>query len=445
MAAFIVIMLTGALVGPIFAPTQEETPVLRMIWPPIYALVLALSVRRIREMAQLWPAALIMLVLLGFAFASRWWSIDPETTGRRTIALGITMLFGLYLAAGWPGVRLARLLVIAGVVMAIGSLIMIAAFPAYGIHADVNAGLWRGLWYEKNQMGLVMVAVAIAAMALLMAQEPSPRPMRWLAMGLLPVTGALVVATQSKTSLLCMVLGLGLIIGFWLLRRIGPALAVVGVWIGVSLGALGLLMLFTEAEIILSLLGKDPTLTGRTDIWEALMRQVDARPMTGYGYAAFWGLDSVPARFIRHETGWLVPSAHNGWLEVLVQIGWPGTIAVGIAVVLAGLATMARLPGSGAREGFWGAAYLAVFFLLSLSESVLMLHHNLSWVLFIAILARGFAPTAAIQTAPEHNRSHRLPTGLHPGRASPTKPVRESHQYRRHGQSFRPSPVRHSR
>ena len=56
--------------------------------------------------------------------------------------------------------------------MAVGSLIMVFAFPGIGVHHDVNAGLWRGLWYEKNQMGIVMVAGATAATAVLASGDP---------------------------------------------------------------------------------------------------------------------------------------------------------------------------------------------------------------------------------------------------------------------------------
>ena len=39
---FVLVMLTGALIGPVFAPLQEETPILRLIWLPVYAVITAL-------------------------------------------------------------------------------------------------------------------------------------------------------------------------------------------------------------------------------------------------------------------------------------------------------------------------------------------------------------------------------------------------------------------
>ncbi len=62
----------------------------------------------------------------------------------------MTGSFALYLGTAFPGERLPRLLMQSGLIMALGSLVMVFAFPAIGIHQEDNAGLWRGLWYEKN-------------------------------------------------------------------------------------------------------------------------------------------------------------------------------------------------------------------------------------------------------------------------------------------------------
>src|SRR5690606_21354638 len=143
------------------------------------------------------------------------------------------------------------------------------------------------------------------------------------------VSTLLVLATQSKTSLLCLVLGVGIVAALWAMRKGGPAMAVVCVWFGVVLSAIILYVFITEPALVLKALGKDPSLTGRTDIWAALMRRVADQPWTGFGYQAFWGRDSIPAEFVRRETQWPVPSAHNGWIDLLVQLGWPGAISVG--------------------------------------------------------------------------------------------------------------------
>lgn len=429
-AGFVVVMLTGALLGPLFAPDQGETPVLRLVWPPVYLITLLLVLVRFRDMCRAWPAWIAVLLLVGLAFSSKYWSIYAEVTQRRTIAMAMTSVFAVYLGAAFRGVALPRLLMRAGLLMGVGAVVMVFAFPAIGVHQDVNAGLWRGLWYEKNQMGLVMVISAVSAAACLAAGDPRRRvPLATLALSTLLILGA-----QSKTSLLCLVLGVGLIGGLWALRRGGPALAVLAAWLGVVALALGAWLWSTESAEILDALGKDPSLTGRTDIWASLMRRVAERPMTGYGYAAFWGPHSEPAAFVRQETQWIVPSAHNGWIDLLVQLGWPGAVLVGALLAAAAVCLIVRLPRQGAREGWWSLSYLAVFLLLSLSESVILTHQNLPWALCLAIVARA----TMRQPSPERSAAAALAPHRRAAYVVPSRIAAHS----RHGSIRRPLPVR---
>ncbi|MFO0412220.1 MAG: O-antigen ligase family protein, partial [bacterium] len=213
----IIAMLTGALIGPVFAPTQEETPILRLVWLPAYVAIIGLLIYRIDRLWRAWPAMIAIAALVGLAFASRYWSLDFATTMRRVIALAISCGFALYLGAVFRGAHLPRLLMHTALVMAVGSLVMVFAFPSIGVHQLENAGLWRGLWYEKNQMGAVMVIGATAAAACL----ASPDRRRLLPGLTLVLSTGLVLATQSKTSLLCLLVGLGMVGGLLTMRRGG--------------------------------------------------------------------------------------------------------------------------------------------------------------------------------------------------------------------------------
>ncbi|MFN5481485.1 MAG: O-antigen ligase family protein [Brevundimonas sp.] len=410
-AGFVVIMLTGAFVGPVFAPSQEETPILRLVWLPVFAIIAGLALRRLDRIVRAWPAILLLGLTVLLAFASKWWSIDAATTQRRVIALTMAGAFALYLGSVYRGVALPRLLACAGLVMAVGSLVFVLAFPPIGIHRDVNDGLWRGMWYEKNQMGQVMVCVAVAAAAWLSVAD---RHWRIAAITLVLAT-FLMIMSQSKTSLLCWLIGFGLVGAVWAARQGGAVLGVLTVW-GATFAAIAVGVGFLlGGPAILVALGKDPSLTGRTEIWAALMDMVAERPWTGYGYAAFWTRTSVPADIIQAQTGWLVPSAHNGWIDLLVQVGWPGAVLVGTILLIGFAATVARLSTSGLVEGGFSLAYLAIVATLSLSESVLMHHQDLAWVMVLAIVARstmlqGYPSPAAV--APDRRPAYQTPSRI---------------------------------
>lgn len=381
-------MLTGALIGPVLAPDQGETPLLRLFWLPVYAIVAGLVLLRFKTIARAWPAVLAWACIVSLAFASKYWSIDPSMTGRRVIAMVISGSFAMYLGTTFHGHCLPRLLTHCAFIMGLLSILMVFAVPSIGVHQDVNAGMWRGIWYEKNQMGMVMAAGGTAAAAWAASEDR-----RWKTPLLtILLCFLLVLAARSKTSLLCIMLGVGMVGALWTLKRGGPALAVAAVWMGVVGGAAGWWLWTYESAEILAALGKDPSLTGRTGIWDALFVKIAERPWTGYGYNAFWGLDSEPALWVRYQTGWVVPSAHNGWIDLLVQLGWPGAILVGTIMTSSYVLTLLRLPTAGLREGFWGIAYLSVYILLTFSESVLLSAQSLPWTLCLAILARAVYP-----------------------------------------------------
>ena len=404
-AGFVVCMLTGALIGPVLAPDQGETPLLRLFWLPVYAIVAGLVLLRFKTIARAWPAVLAWACIVSLAFASKYWSIDPSMTGRRVIAMVISGSFAMYLGTTFHGHCLPRLLTHCAFIMGLLSILMVFAVPSIGVHQDVNAGMWRGIWYEKNQMGMVMAAGGTAAAAWAASEDG-----RWKTPLLtILLCFLLVLAARSKTSLLCIMLGVGMVGALWTLKRGGPALAVAAVWMGVVGGAAGWWLWTYESAEILAALGKDPSLTGRTGIWDALFVKIAERPWTGYGYNAFWGLDSEPALWVRYQTGWVVPSAHNGWIDLLVQLGWPGAILVGTIMTSSYVLTLLRLPTAGLREGFWGIAYLSVYILLTFSESVLLSAQSLPWTLCLAILARAVYPEPPfdrVTLAPKRRRAY---------------------------------------
>ncbi len=387
----ILFMMSGALIGPLVDPNQaggDDNPWLRAMWLPIYGLTAGLAALRWRAMVKAWLPLTLVGLLMVLAWASSTWSIAPEVTTRRVIALAFTSLFAIYLGARWSWRELVTLVASLGFLLAIGSYAVCIGDPTLGVHHGVNAGDWRGLWFEKNAMGQIM-AVSVLASVAAARLWPTQR-WRWIVNGLLGL--GLVIMSRSGTALIAVGLILGATTALSLLKR-GPALAVITIF-GAGAVAFGVAAAQLLAPgIFLTLLGKDATLTGRTDIWAAILRQASAHPWLGFGYAAFWEKTSAPAAFVRVQTGWDVPSAHNGWLDILVQLGGVG-VALCALLLVAGyvLALVRALDG---RDGDWGLIYLSLFLITAVSESVLMERNSLPWTLCIATLTKMFIDDGA--------------------------------------------------
>jgi O-antigen ligase len=75
----------------------------------------------------------------------------------------------------------------------------------------------------------------------------------------------------------------------------------------------------------MEMIGKDPSLTGRTEIWAWAIFNIHLKPLLGWGYLAFWTRQNPAAMQIADALHWEAPQAHNGLLEMLLFVGLVGT------------------------------------------------------------------------------------------------------------------------
>jgi O-antigen ligase len=326
-------------------------------------------------------AAPLLMVLLALAMASTLWSIEPGATLRRAAWLALTMGFGLYLAWRYEWRQLLAVLG-GGLSLLVGGAIAVALLaPDVGRMTGEHAGAWSGLWTHKNTLG--GVAALAAVLCCVAAIEAPERRWRWSAAALAAL--ALVGLSASKSALLASLLGLGAV-GLCLLLRRGPVHATAAgaaVLVGVILGA-GVLLV--APELVFAAFGRDLSLTGRTEIWEASARFVAERPWLGYGYYAFWLADAGPAYWVRQALAWQAASAHSGWLELALGLGRAG-VTLFAAHFLLTLVRGARAALSPASS-LMAPAFLAVFALYTLSESHVLEANDPFWLIYVAVATR---------------------------------------------------------
>ena len=82
-----------------------------------------------------------------------------------------------------------------------------------------------------------------------------------------------------------------------------------------------LIVVVAAPNTFLELIGKDPTLTGRTEIWAYVIPDIWMKPWLGWGYFGFWQLTNPVAFKISNAMHWVVSQAHNGLLEFLLNVG----------------------------------------------------------------------------------------------------------------------------
>jgi O-antigen ligase len=146
----------------------------------------------------------------------------------------------------------------------------------------------------------------------------------------------LIFMSQSRTGWLLTLLALTLSGSLWALQKLAPkdSLFVVLMAVPVVGGLVYLLSLL--ASLILTGVGKDPTLSERTIIWAAVWDAIGHKPLLGYGYEAFWrGLQGASKNVVL-IAGWNLSQAQSGYLDVWLQLGVFGVITLVLMTLSAG-------------------------------------------------------------------------------------------------------------
>jgi len=370
---------------PLFGEKADESAsgLLRVAFLPAYGLAFLLIMGRPWNMIRVSVRQPFLIILMGVVAASIYWSIQPDVSTRRGFAVGCTTLSGLALASRFRWAELARLYGIVFCLLIVASYAVSLAMPSIGVMTELFPGAWRGLWMEKNSLGGLMAfgACLLGAAALL---NPDRAKVFVVFVGL---AVGLVLLSQSKTALASLLLGMTALGFVWIVQR-GPAFGAAATWAGVTGALLLVMFVLFASDMLFAILGKDATLTGRTEIWTAAMRQIEQRPWQGYGYAAVWGDKSGwgPLAWIVNDAKFVPQHAHNSWLEQWIGIGLFGLIAWGLFYLQTmSLALVAVYRERGAMLAF---PFLVVFTLVSLTESIAVVYNDFRWVLFVSLAAK---------------------------------------------------------
>lgn len=361
--------------------SADGSPLLRYLWLPIYAIAFCGMLWKIKAVGQACLRLPFLMGLLGVCVLSFTWSIDPGLTQRRSLAIIMTTIAGLYLGSRYSWQTMIRAVALTWLILAITSFFTGLLVPSMGRAQEVHIGAWQGLFYEKNQLGGHMARAAFVGAFLALMD----RKYRSYWLGLAGLASLLVLLTTSKTSLLGLLLGFSILgIGAWMKRGINTGL--VTLWVGVILiGAFTATLIFAP-ELVFQVLGRDMTLTGRTDIWITLIDFIEQRPLFGYGYGAFWSLDSNPGNWVRDTLEWDAPTAHNGWMEVTLALGLVGLFFLAMDFLVTVI--RALIVSINTWTGLFAVGFCAQFFLFSLSESASLQQNSIIWLIYVAIAAK---------------------------------------------------------
>lgn len=343
----------------------EGNPLDRLLVLGLAMLALVVLAFHRQAIAALLTRGAVLWIVAGAAVLSVLWSDHPDLTLRRAILLACLTLVAAGVAAGVRDLRAFHTglcWALAGVVVL--NLAVVLAMPGIGM-SEIGA---KGIYTHKNVAGAVaMTAVLATATWMGGSRGSAGRTLAGFAM--LALALAFLLLTRSKTSIGLSAMALACLAMAVLAARGGPQVALAALFLGLCGAIAGVIFLGAhdfDLMRIVALATGDASFTGRDDLWAFALRAAQERPWLGHGYGAFWDVGPGADPLLRFEPGsWLgdvepgiINQAHNGYLELWLQLGLPVTLlAVAAIVALAAtgawcLAFSVGLPGTRAALCF---------------------------------------------------------------------------------------------
>lgn len=350
--------------------------------------------------ASVWLAMLIL--------ASTIWSIHPEVTFRRGGGYVITLLTAVYLSSRFTTDQAIKVLSWGLALSAFGSLVFVAVYPQYGIMHDADPGLqgaWRGVFAAKNPFGYAMcVGVLVGCYIIAGASTAVGRRARLLDLAILGCFVALVVLARSATALLCSVFFLigACIYVLWIRARPMAAIAATALAL---LGLLGLVLVWVDPTSGLALIGKNATLTGRTDFWPLVVDLIRQKPLLGWGYGAMWLAGDDTSVLFETTIAWLPSGAHNEFLEVALELGLLGAAVASTVIGVALWRGASCLLAGRHQLGVFLLVFVLATLAASITEAELVENQSIAWVAFNVLCFSAGLEIAQVKAREKNRRS----------------------------------------
>jgi exopolysaccharide production protein ExoQ len=295
-----------------------------------YSIVLwVLMINARRVIAQALQMRMLTLLAL-FTICSALWSQDPFRSAYNGAFYLIETLFAFYLVLRFDPEEILSIMMMAGVSISVLCLIMVFLFPQFGVNQSARDGLaWIGLFTDRTLTGKCMLYLLSPAI-IFRRRSFNNRHMIYILLMLI-----MVLMAHAATARVILLLYIALMASMSVSRKFGRRSSLLIVGMLLAAGTLIALVGFQFLPRVLGALGRNATLSGRTEIWNLVLGSIAKRPLLGYGYYSFWqGLRGESANIIV-GAHWMFGYAHNGILEICLQLGLVGTALFFVTLVQA--------------------------------------------------------------------------------------------------------------
>ncbi len=359
---------------------------------------------------------------VGWAVASCAWSLDPAITRKRIVVFLINIFFIFVLARVASMLELALLgFVSTGAVGLISLVIDIAVQHSFApFDADYRfMGVMTANFQAMNLLVCLLCGLTLA--------QSRPRWLLWMTPLLGLFSGLLFLTRARVGTFIC--LAMMIFISLRMAKRhLEPTRRALAI-------SLALMFIFPGAVFALGksgggaltdvfMMGRKDTqntasLSNRAPLWAELMDSVQQHPVLGAGFEAFWSPDRVEK--ISFDQGWMVPHAHNTYLDQTLSLGVVGALLYASTLIGGCVVAWKRYRRRPSERTLLPPLLLTWLGLLSLTESTPISPYLPTLIVYTCIAKLAMEEGSDDSDAPEITRGEVLPviSRSKRGRAAP--------------------------
>lgn len=192
-----------------------------------------------------------------------------------------------------------------------------------------EGGPIQGIVGNRNQLGFIAL-IAFIVFCVQLADRTV-----WRSWGIIwvGIAGITLLLTRSATDLLALV-AVAVVVFFALwMRRVAPGKRKPVYAVAIVLVVASAMLYAVARPTLLALLGKSEDLTGRLDIWASVSALAEQRPVAGWGWLSPWVPWLAPFNDVAVYHGVHYLQAHNMWLDIWLQLGVLGVIALALTMI----------------------------------------------------------------------------------------------------------------
>lgn len=369
------------------APDQnpEGSAIDRMIYTGLLVLGLMVLIRRGPQVRRLLRANAPLIFFFLYCALSVFWSDYPDIALKRWIkAVGDVVMIMVVLTDANRSAAVRRFLARTGFLLVPLSVLLIKYYPELGKEYKVASGtpVYSGVAINKNMLGIICLIFGLGSvwrfLSAYMGRESTHRTRRLIAHGaLLAMVLWLFWVANSMTSFACFILAGGLMVATSL-STLARQRAVLHFFVAAVVFVSFCTLFLGLGGVALDAMGRDATLTGRTALWD-LVLSLSKNPLWGAGFESFWlgtRLEKIWSVYWWHPN-----EAHNGYLEVYLNLGWIGVALLAALIVTGYRNVIAALRGD-PDEGRLRLAYFVIGVVYNFTEAGFRIL-NPVWIAFL--------------------------------------------------------------